>query len=108
VFLSALPALSLTSSFAQSGRFAGTFIAFWVEMLVGPVKFWLPVLLGHPSEYALHPMTGFTTWLYAVCLPLTLAHPVKPRVWSGTITIVAFGAWYSWVFLTLVAYECPC
>jgi hypothetical protein len=105
VLLSALPALLLTTTFAQPGRFAATFFAFWVELLIGPVKYWLPVFLGQPSEFACHPMTGFTTWLYAVCLPLSLAHPVRPRFWTGVITVVAFIAWYTWGFLTLAAYE---
>ncbi len=99
---SVLPALLLTAAWAQPGRYAPTFLAFWAELLVGPVKYWL---LGHPGLPALHPMQGSCTWVYGVCLPLALAHPLRPHVVTGCVTAAAFGVWYGWAFLTLNAFE---
>ena len=108
VAASLLPALLLTPTFAHPGRHLSTLFAFWTELLVTPINSWLPVLLGRPSEFALHPMAGASTWVYAVCLPLTTAHLLKPHALTGWVTAAAFGVWYGWAFLTLGAYECPC
>ena len=105
VTASLLPALLLTNVFAQSGHHASTLFAFWIELLIGPVKYWLPVLVGTPSPYALHPMPGNSTWVYLVCLPLTFSHPVKPRLLTGWMTVMAFAVWYGWAFLALLAFE---
>ena len=102
---SVLPALLLTAAFAHLERWFSTFLAFLVEFLVGPVKYWAPVLLGYPSEYALHPMPGASTWIYLVCLPLTFAHPIKPCFLTGWLTALAFAVWYGWAFLILGAFE---
>ena len=103
VLASVLPALLLAIGFDTE-----VFLKLWVELLAGPVKYWLPVLLGQPSEYAHHPMTGFSTWLYCMCLPLTFVHPIKPCVLSGWITGLAFGAWYGWATVILLSYLAPC
>src|SRR5262245_15784399 len=81
-----LPALGLMTFETQPGHHFSTFLAFWVEILVGPLKYWVPILLGHPRPDALHPMPGISTWVYAVCLPLTLIHPIKPRLLTGCLT----------------------
>jgi hypothetical protein len=107
VFASIVPALVLTQSFeTRPGHDFSTFLAFMAELLVGPVKYWVPILLGHPRPDALHPMPGFSTWLYGLCLPLSLAHPIKPRSWTGWVTAAAFAVWYGWAFVTLAAFEC--
>jgi hypothetical protein len=105
VIVSVLPALALTNTFAQPGRYCATLLAFWVELLIGPVKYWFPVILGYPSEYARHPMSGASTWVYTVCFLLTLAHPIKPRPLTTWITAGGFAIWYGWAFLTVAAYE---
>jgi hypothetical protein len=106
VAASVFPALVLMLSFeTRPGDYLSTFLAFWVELLVGPVKYWVPILFGNPSPYGLHPMPGALTWLYGVCLPMSLAHPLKPRALTGFVTIAAFGVWYCWAFLTLGAFE---
>jgi hypothetical protein len=105
VIASLLPALLLTNAFAQRGHYLPTLAAFWAELVVGPTKYWLPILLGNPRPDALHPMPGFLTSLYAVCLPLTFAHPLWPRVATGCVTVAAFAIWYGWACLTLAAFE---
>lgn len=99
------PTLMLTATWASPDWYISTFLAFWVELLAGPVKYWLPVLLGHPRPDVLHPMPGVSTWLYAVCLPLTFAHPLWPRLLTGAVTIAAFGVWYVWAWGILNAFE---
>lgn len=99
------PAFLLTHAFAQPGRYLPTLLAFWVEFLVGPVKYWLPVLLGHPAKYGLHPMPGTSTWVYAVCLPLTLTHPIRPCLLTAWLTVSGFVVGYGWAFLILAAFE---
>ena len=80
----------------------------WFELLIGPVKYWFPIMLGQHSQNALHPMTGFSTLLCGVCLPLTLAHPIRPCSSTGLLSGLAFSVWYGWAFLTLLAYLAPC
>ena len=96
------PTLLLTLG---SAPFVPTFLSYWVEILVGPVKYWLPILLGHPSEYAIHPMSGPTIWVYLACLLLMLAHPVKPRLLTAWMTSIGFCVWYGWAFLAIGAVE---
>jgi ABC-type Mn2+/Zn2+ transport system permease subunit len=105
---SLLPALLLACTFAQSGWFCSTFLAFWAEILAGPAKYWIPVFSGQPSPYGSHPMTGVTTWVYVVCLPMTFAHPIRPGLLTGFVTAMAFTVWYAWAFVSLAAYEFPC
>jgi hypothetical protein len=105
VAVSLLPALLLTISWANPDNFTFTLGAFWVELLAGPVKYWTPVLAGHPNPYALHPMSGVSTGVYAVCFLLTLAHPVRPRQLTGWVTAAAFCVWYLWAFGRLNAFE---
>ncbi len=106
--VSALPALLLTFMFAQPNQYFVSFLSVWADFLVGPLRYWLPVLLGFSSEYSLHPMAGNSTWVYVVCLPLTFVHPLKPHLLTACVTVGAFGVWYYWAFLTFVAYNCPC
>ncbi|MBA4063349.1 MAG: hypothetical protein C0501_06485 [Isosphaera sp.] len=107
VAASLMPALLFAAAWGNAGGagFGPTFLAGWVEFLVGPVKYWVPVLLGHPSPYALHPMTGTSTWLYGACLVLGFAHPLRPGLATGCVTAAAFAVWYGWAFLTLSAFE---
>lgn len=102
---SVLPALLLTAGWASPGRTVPTFLAFWTDILAGPVKYWLPVLLGHPTPPGLHPMPGVSTWLYAVCYPLAFAHPLWPRPWTARVTATAFGVWYASAFVVLNSFE---
>jgi hypothetical protein len=103
---SLLPALWLTVAFAQTGQFWRTLAAFWVELLTGPVRYWLPILFGHSMYPEPDPMSGASIrWVYAVCLALTLAHPIKPHPLTAWITAAAFVAWYAWAFVTIGAYE---
>jgi len=102
---SLLPALLLSATWAQPGRFASTLRGFWAEILFGPVTYWLRVLFGHPGPHVIHPMPGVSTWVYAICLPLAFAHPLKPRPFTGWVTVAAFGVWYGWAFLILNSFE---
>ncbi len=95
----------LTAFWGQSGRFASTFRAFWVEFLVGPVKYWLLRLSGNLSADVRHPMSGASTWVYCVCLSLILTHLMRPRLLTGCVSTAAFVVWYGWAFLTLNAFE---
>jgi hypothetical protein len=100
-----LPALLLTTFWARPGRYWNTLLLFWKELLVGPVNYWVPILLGEPSKYGLHPMAGVSTWLFAVCFLMTLAHPIKPRPLTAVVTSAGFVIWYGWAFLALNAFE---
>jgi hypothetical protein len=99
------PTILLTFSFAPAGFFVPVFLSFWVEILFGPVKYWLPILLEHPSKYAIHPMSGVTIWVYLACFLLMLAHPVKPRLLTALMTSIGFCVWYGWAFLAIAAVE---
>lgn len=105
VVASLLPAVLLTNAFAYTGRYGATLLAFCIELLIGPVKYWLPVVFGYSSEYALHPMSGVSTWVYAVCFALALTHPIKPRPLTAWITAGGFAAWYGWALLSVAQYE---
>jgi len=98
------PTTLLTCDFAPAGHFGRVFLSFWVEILVGPVKYWLPILLGHPND-AIHPMSGATIWVYLACFPLILAHPVKPRLLTAWMTGIGFCVWYGWAFLAIGSFE---
>jgi hypothetical protein len=95
------PTFLLTLVFHAQGHFVRVFLSFWSEILVGPVKYWLRIMLGHPSEYAIHAMSGATIWVYLVCLVLMLAHPVKPARLTASITGVGFLFWYAFAFLQI-------
>lgn len=102
---SILPAALLTIVFAQPRTVLPTFLSCWVEILVGPLKYWLPFLMGHPIKYSIHPMAGIAIWIYLTCLLLILSHPANPRAATALMTIIGSVAWYSWVFLAIAAVE---
>jgi hypothetical protein len=100
-----VPTMLLTLLFAQAGFAISTFLAFWVEIVVGPVKYWLPILMGHPSRYRIHPMSGITICVYLACLLLIFAHLVKPRLITALMAIVGFFVWYGWALVAMGAVE---
>lgn len=79
-----------------------------IDLLAGPVRYWWPVLMGHPPEYDLHSMAGISTWVYAVCLPLAFAPPARPTPNTAVVTSAAFAVWYVWAMWSFVAYGAPC
>jgi hypothetical protein len=105
VIVSVLPAFLLTNAFAEPGRYSDTLRAFWIAVLIGPVKYWFSEVFGDAPKYALHPMSGTSLWVYAVCFALTLAHPIKPQLLTAWITVGGFAIWYGWAFLMIAAVE---
>ena len=105
VICSLLPALLLTATFTDVGRYGTILPAFWVELLIGPVKYWATILQGDSIGNTLHPMSGNSLWVYLVCFILALAHPIKPRPCTAWISAGGFIIWYVFAFLTIASYE---
>jgi uncharacterized membrane protein len=101
---SVVPALLLAAAFGAGARFIA-FLNSWIEILVGPVKYWLTIFLGDGKQATLHPMSGLAIGIYLVCLLITFAHPARPCRGNAWLTCLGFAAWYAYAFLAIANVE---
>jgi hypothetical protein len=95
---SAFPAVLLTLAFAQQGELLSLLPPFWGGILLGPL-----------SERVLYIGRLETIWLLVAltCLPLMLAHPLRPNWGTAALTVVGFTVWYAAAFLIISNWEAP-